>query len=391
MVFLANLVLILLATTLAGHYCARIGLPAVLGQLLVGVIIGPAILGWVTMTDFIHDMSELGVIILMFLAGLESDLDLLKRYLKPSVLVAALGILVPAASSTAVALAFGLSMMESIFIGVLFAATSVSISVAVMKELGVLSGKGGATILGAAVIDDVVAVILLSVMVSMIGGSSEGSASLGLTLLEQLLYFISIFFVVRYIAPFLARLGKRLLLPVGPTLLAMILCLGMAYIADLAGLSAVVGAFFAGIAIGQTSVRHEVNQSIEPIGYAVFIPVFFVSIGLNMRFDGISSQLWLIVIMSVVAVLSKLLGAGCGAKLANFSLGESAFVGAGMISRGEMALIIAQVGYQSQLIKTDTYSALVTVIIITTLVAPFLLKATAQYVPKDKEKRLGKN
>ena len=204
MVFLANLVLILLATTLAGHYCARIGLPAVLGQLLVGVIIGPAILGWVTMTDFIHDMSELGVIILMFLAGLESDLDLLKRYLKPSVLVAALGILVPAASSTAVALAFGLSMMESIFIGVLFAATSVSISVAVMKELGVLSGKGGATILGAAVIDDVVAVILLSVMVSMIGGSSEGSASLGLTLLEQLLYFISIFFVVRYIAPFLA-------------------------------------------------------------------------------------------------------------------------------------------------------------------------------------------
>lgn len=204
MEFLANLVLILLATTLAGHYCARIGLPAVLGQLLVGVIIGPAILGWVTMTDFIHDMSELGVIILMFLAGLESDLDLLKRYLKPSVLVAALGILVPAASSTAVAFAFGLSMMESIFIGVLFAATSVSISVAVMKELGVLSGKGGATILGAAVIDDVVAVILLSVMVSMIGGSSEGSASLGLTLLEQLLYFISIFFVVRYIAPFLA-------------------------------------------------------------------------------------------------------------------------------------------------------------------------------------------
>ncbi|MCS4488435.1 cation:proton antiporter [Streptococcus sciuri] len=383
MVFLAHLVLILLATTLAGHYCGRIGLPVVLGQLLVGVIIGPAVLGLVSGTNFIHDMSELGVIILMFLAGLESDLTLLRRYFIPSALVAIMGILVPALSSTAVALAFGLSTMESIFIGVLFAATSVSISVAVMKELGVLSGKGGSTILGAAVIDDVVAVILLSVLVSVIGHSKESIVSLGLTLVVQLSYFIGIFFVVRYVAPLLAHLGKQLFLPVGSTLLAMILCFGMAYIADLAGLSAVIGAFFAGIAIGQTSVRHEVNHSVESIGYAIFIPVFFVSIGLNMRFDGISSQIGLLVVMSIVAVLSKFLGAGYGAKLAKFSKGESSFVGAGMISRGEMALIVAQVGYQSKLIQSDTYSALVMVVIITTLVAPFILKVTAQHLPKE--------
>ena len=381
MTFLGNLVLILIATTLAGHLCARFGVPAVLGQLVVGIVIGPAMLGWVTNTAFIQDSAELGVIVLMFLAGLESDLGQLRRFLKPSVLVAALGILVPLVTTATVAWAFGLSAMESLFIGVLFAATSVSISVAVMKELNLLNGKGGATILGAAVVDDVVAVVLLSVLVSVMG---DGSAStpLALTLVEQVLYFAGIVVVVRFIAPTLAHLGKRLLLPVGPVLMAMILCLGMAYVADLVGLSAVVGAFFAGIAIGQTKVRHAVNIAIEPIGYALFIPVFFVSIGLSMRFNGLREQLLFIVVMSLVAVFSKMLGAAAGAKLAKFSWSEANFVGAGMISRGEMALIIAQVGYQAHLIATNTYSALVTVVIITTLVAPFLLKMAGQNLPE---------
>ncbi|WP_155287440.1 cation:proton antiporter [Lacticaseibacillus zhaodongensis] len=380
MAFLGSLVLILIATTLAGQLSTRVGIPAVLGQLLVGIVIGPAMLGWVTTTTFVHDTAEIGVIILMFLAGIESDVGLLKRYLKPSVLVAALGILLPVVMTAGVALAFGLSAMESIFIGVLFSATSVSISVAVMKELGVLSGKGGATILGAAVVDDVVAVVLLSIMVSVMGTQSAHAMPLALSFVLQILYFAGTFVVVRYVAPIMARLGKRLALPVGPTLMAMILCLGMAYVADLVGLSAVVGAFFAGIAIGQTSVRHEVNRSIEPIGYAVFIPVFFVSIGLNMRFSGFVAQLAFIVVMSLVAIISKMLGAGAGAKLAKFSNGEAAFVGAGMVSRGEMALIIAQVGYQAHLIATGTYSALITVIIITTIVAPFLLKVTAKHL-----------
>ncbi|MFD1484198.1 cation:proton antiporter [Lacticaseibacillus baoqingensis] len=377
MTFLGNLVLILLATTLVGHLSARIGIPAVLGQLVVGIVLGPALLNWLQPTAFIHDFAEIGVICLMFLAGIESDLGLLKKYLRPSVLVAVIGIMAPIALTGLVALAFGLPWQESLFVGIIFAATSVSISVAVMKELGRLDGKGGATILGAAVVDDVLAVVLLSLMVGTLGAETATSIPLVLRFGAQALYFVGTFLVVRFIAPSLAKLGAALLLPVGETLIALILCFGMAYVADLVGLSAAVGAFFAGIAIGQTTARHTVAAHLEPIGYAVFIPVFFVSIGLSLSLAGMGSQIGFIAVLTIAAIVSKLLGAGGGARLAGFSPSEAYFVGAGMVSRGEMALIIAQIGYQAHLLGRQDYSVMITVIIVTTLLAPFLLKHAA--------------
>lgn len=243
---IGELCLILIATTIAGHYSARIGLPAVVGQLLVGILVGPAIFDWIKGDEFTSLFSEIGVIILMFSAGMESDLNLLKKYLKPSILVALLGVILPVITIYGLSLAFHLHQTESIFIGVIFAATSVSISVAVLKELDVLHGKAGATILGAAVVDDVLAVVILSVMVSLIGtgASTGGSSNLLLSFTSQIIFFIAIYFVVKFIAPILARLGKHLFIPGGPTIVAVILCLGMALIADAIDLSSVVGAFF---------------------------------------------------------------------------------------------------------------------------------------------------
>lgn len=383
--FLGILVLILITTTIVGHYSSRIGVPAVIGQLLVGIILGPAILNWVKPTEFIHVFSEMGVIILMFIAGIESDMQLLKKYLKPSFLVAILGVIVPVVLTYGVGTMFHMNATESLFLSVIFAATSVSISVAVLKELDVLNGKAGATILGAAVVDDILAVIILSVMVSLLGGgkTSSGGPSLLITFAEQIIYFVAIYFVVKFVAPYMAKIGEKLFIPVGPTIMAMILCFGMAYIADLIGLSSVVGAFFAGIAISQTKVRDEVDRSIEPIGYAIFIPVFFVSIGLNMTLNGIEHDLWFIVVLTIVAIISKLFGAGLGARVSKFSMNESYMVGAGMVSRGEMALIIAQIGYQSKLISSDYYSAIIAAVILTTLIAPFLLKHAAKSAPQD--------
>ncbi|WP_125588095.1 cation:proton antiporter [Companilactobacillus jidongensis] len=383
--FLGILVLILITTTIVGHYSSRIGVPAVIGQLLVGIILGPAILNWVRPTEFIHVFSEMGVIILMFIAGIESDMKLLKKYLKPSFLVAILGVIVPVALTYGVGMMFHMNAIESLFLSVIFAATSVSISVAVLKELNVLNGKAGATILGAAVVDDILAVVILSVMVSLLGGgkTSSGGPSLLITFAEQIIYFVAIYFVVKFVAPYMAKIGEKLFIPVGPTIMAMILCFGMAYIADSIGLSSVVGAFFAGIAISQTQVREEVDRSIEPIGYAIFIPVFFVSIGLNMTLNGIEHDLWFIVVLTIVAIISKLLGAGLGARISKFNMNESYMVGAGMVSRGEMALIIAQIGYQSKLISSDYYSAIIAAVILTTLIAPFLLKHAAKTSPQD--------
>jgi len=238
------------------------------------------------------------------------------------------------------------------------------------------------------VVDDILAVIILSVMVSLLGEGKESSSgtSLVMTFAMQLLFFIAIYFVVKFLAPYMAKIGEKLFVPVGPTIMALILCFGMAYLADLIGLSSVVGAFFAGIAISQTKVLEEVDHSIEPIGYAIFIPVFFVSIGLNMTLNGIQHDLWFIIILTIIAILSKLVGAGLGARLSKFTFAESYMVGAGMVSRGEMALIIAQIGYQSKLISSDYYSAIISAIILTTLLAPFLLKHAAKLspqIPKD--------
>lgn len=388
MELLRDLTLILLATTVVGHYCTRIGIPAVIGQLLVGVIVGPAMLGWLSLTHLLESFAEIGVIILMFIAGLESDLQLLKRYLKPSVLVALLGVLIPVAGVYLVGMAYQLNTVESLFISVIFAATSVSISVEVLKEMNALNSREGTTILGAAVVDDVLAVIILSVLISTTGtavGTTAASSNLLLTTLEQLVYFAAIYFVVRWLAPYMVQIGQRLMIPMGSTLMAIILCFGMAYVAELVGLSDVVGAFFAGIAISQTSAKETVDHHIEPVGYALFIPVFFVSIGLNMSFNGLGKQLGFIAVLTVVAVLSKQLGAGAGAKLAGFTGASSLAVGAGMVSRGEMALIIAQIGYQAKLMSASRYSAIVAAIILATLLAPFLLRWTMDRVRKTAE------
>lgn len=388
MELLRDLTLILLATTVVGHYCTRIGIPAVIGQLLVGVIVGPAMLGWLSLTHLLESFAEIGVIILMFIAGLESDLQLLKRYLKPSVLVALLGVLIPVAGVYLVGMVYQLNTVESLFISVIFAATSVSISVEVLKEMNALNSREGTTILGAAVVDDVLAVIILSVLISTTGtavGTTAASSNLLLTTLEQLVYFAAIYFVVRWLAPYMVQIGQRLMIPMGSTLMAIILCFGMAYVAELVGLSDVVGAFFAGIAISQTSAKETVDHHIEPVGYALFIPVFFVSIGLNMSFTGLGKQLGFIAVLTVVAVLSKQLGAGAGAKLAGFTGASSLAVGAGMVSRGEMALIIAQIGYQAKLMSASRYSAIVAAIILATLLAPFLLRWTMDRVRKTAE------
>ena len=390
MELLRDLTLILLATTIVGHYSTRIGIPAVIGQLLVGVVMGPAMLGWLKLSSSLDSFAQIGVIILMFIAGLESDLQLLKRYLKPSVLVALLGVVIPVGGSYLVARAYNLPLTESLFIGVIFAATSVSISVEVLKEMNALSSREGTTILGAAVVDDVLAVIILSVLVSTTGtavGGHAASSNLLVTTLLQVVYFAAIYFVVRWLAPYMAKIGQRLLIPMGETLMAIILCFGMAYVTELVGLSDVVGAFFAGIAISQTSARSTVDRHIEPVGYAVFIPVFFVSIGLNMDFTGVGKQLSFIVVLTVVAILTKLIGAGGGAKLAGFSWASSTAVGAGMVSRGEMALIIAQIGFAAKLMSPTRYSGIVTAIVLATLVAPFLLRVAMNRVTKGQRDR----
>lgn len=380
MEFLGTLCLVLITTSLAGHFSRRIGIPAVIGQLLVGILIGPAVLGWVHNNAFMHTFSEIGVIILMFIAGLESDLGMLKKYFKPALAVAFSGVVFPVVLIYFFGKLFHFSFEQAIFLGVTFSATSVSISVEVLKELKRLKSKEGTTILGAAVIDDIISVIILSVLVSMFSNVAKAqgghhSSNLWMNFLLDALYFVVIFFLFEWIAPKMMRLGEHLKVASSVTLMSIVLCLGMAWLAEQVGLSDVVGAFFAGVAIAQTPYKQEVDSNIEPIGYAVFIPMFFVSIGLNMTFKGFFDDLIFIVSLTILALITKWLGCGLGAKVLGMNYDSMNIIGSGMVSRGEMALIIAQIGYEAHLLSSEYYSGVIFVIILTTFAAPFMLKA----------------
>ena len=380
MEFLGTLCLVLITTSLTGHFSRRIGIPAVIGQLLVGILIGPAVLGWVHNNAFMHTFSEIGVIILMFIAGLESDLGMLKKYFKPALAVAFSGVVFPVVLIYFFGKLFHFSFEQAIFLGVTFSATSVSISVEVLKELKRLKSKEGTTILGAAVIDDIISVIILSVLVSMFSNVAKAqgghhSSNLWMSFLLDALYFVMIFFLFEWIAPKMMRLGEHLKVASSVTLMSIVLCLGMAWLAEQVGLSDVVGAFFAGVAIAQTPYKQEVDSNIEPIGYAVFIPMFFVSIGLNMTFKGFFDDLIFIVSLTILALITKWLGCGLGAKVLGMNYDSMNIIGSGMVSRGEMALIIAQIGYEAHLLSSEYYSGVIFVIILTTLAAPFMLKA----------------
>ncbi|WP_461240683.1 cation:proton antiporter [Paucilactobacillus sp. N302-9] len=392
MTFIAILAGLLLATQMVAHLCHRIGIPGVIGEIMVGILVGPAILNWIHLTQMMNEFQNIGVILLMFIGGLESDLGLLRKYLKPAIIVAIIGVIFPVVIMGATSYLFHFTMMESLFIGVIFSATSVSISVAVLKEFHFLNTKEGATILGAAVADDIIGVILLSIMISVMrnAGISTGtttSTNLLLIFIEQILFFGGVYAFVKWLAPYLMKLSQKLLTVAAPTVMSMVICMSMAAAADFVGLSGAVGAFFAGIAIAHTNQREIVDQSVEPLGYAIFIPLFFVSVGLNMTFAHLGQSLLFVTVMTILACVTKLIGCGLGAAINGFSLNSDYIVGAGMISRGEMALITAQIGFNAHLLSGTYYSDIILVIILATMIAPFLLKHSIKHYQTQRATR----
>lgn len=369
--FILQIVIILLATKIAGHISVRLGQPSVLGKIMIGIIIGPALLGWIQETEILKIFSGIGVLLLMFLAGLETNLEDLNRNKKAAFLVAAGGIIAPIVLGYVGSIYYGLSTAEAIFIGLLLSATSVSISVQTLRELGWLNSKEGSTLLGAAVLDDIIVVVLLAVAMSFFTGSN---VSISLLIIKKIVFFVIIILVSKWIVPKFLRIFLKF--KVTETLLsgALIICFGFAYFAENLGIAGIIGSFFAGIAIAQTQFKKEIESKIEPIAYGIFVPTFFVSIGLAVSFKGISDQLGFIVLFSLIAILSKFIGSGLGARISNFSTHSSMGIGAGMISRGEVALIIAAMGLESKLLPSEYYTPMIIVVIVTTLVTPPLLK-----------------
>ncbi|MES5947278.1 monovalent cation:proton antiporter-2 (CPA2) family protein [Bacillus cereus group sp. MG6] len=377
--FFFQIALILLSTKLAGDLSVRLGQPSVLGKLIVGIVIGPAVFGWIENSELLTQLSNVGVILLMFMAGLETDLEELNANRNSSLAVALGGIILPFVGGYISGLVMGMEQGNAVFLGLLLCATSVSISVQTLRDLGKMKTRESTTMLGAAVFDDILVVILLAFAMSFLG---TDDVNLTMVILKKVVFFASIILIGWKGVPAIMRWLSPLRVSESIVSAALIICFSFAYFGELLGIAGIIGAFAAGIAISQTNYKHEVEKKVEPIAYAMFVPVFFVSIGMNITFDGIGNQIWFILALTVIAVFTKLIGCGFGARMTGFDAKSSAIIGAGMVSRGEVALIIAGTGLSSGLLAQDYFTAIVIVVILTTMITPPMLKYT--FGAKDK-------
>lgn len=379
--YLLDLALILLSTKLLGMLTKRIQMPQVVGSLLAGLIMGPAVLNILQETEFLTQLSELGVIVLMFSAGMGTDIQELKRSGKAGMLVALLGVLVPLAMGTGLAWASGKAglitttgFLEDVFIGTILTATSVGITVETLRELGRLDTKVGNTILAAALIDDILGLIALTLVSSVAGGGESVLLVLGK---------IALFFVFAAVVGYganrlfcwmmgLWKERNRRRYPV----LAFVLCLLMAYCAEeFFGVADITGAYVAGLVISCTPKAVFVQSRYEPLSYLLLTPVFFASVGINVQMTGMSQEILIFsILLLIVSVISKVVGCGIGAKACGFTNRESIQVGTGMVCRGEVALIVANRGLAMGVLTPAMMTPVIITVIGGTILTPILLK-----------------
>lgn len=378
---LIEIALILIFTKLGGLVSRKFKMPEVLGALVAGVILGPAVLRLVEYTENIKLLSELGVILLMFLAGLETNVDELKKAGKTSFVIAMMGVIIPLILGTAAAYLFFTNFWENLFVGVILTATSVSISVETLTELGKLNTKAGVNILGAAVIDDVLGLILISIVLAVsqtLGSGASGSAaaiSLILTFTKIIAFCLLSVIMIAIVPKYINKIKtdtkhKRDLLTYS---IAMALIL--AFISEILGIAAITGAYICGLTLSQFVHRDYIEKNVKAISSGFLSLIFFASVGIAADIKGLSPEVILItLVMFAIAVIGKLFGCGGAARLFKMSKRESLQIGVGMISRGEVAIITANIGMQNHIISEEIYIPTLIVVILTTVITPALLK-----------------
>jgi Kef-type K+ transport system membrane component KefB len=377
---------IIIATAKAGGYLSlRLGQPSVLGELLVGILLGPTLIDLLNrpyftdphLSEVVHELAEIGVLLLMFLAGLELHLEDLAKSSRVAALAGTLGVIFPLFMGAGLGIAFQQPVQSSIFVGLILAATSVSISAQTLMELNRLRTRVGVSLLGAAVLDDILVVLSLSIFTAVaVAGSQVGWVDV-LLIGVRMLLFLAIG----------ALLGLWLLprwsykvddLPVSQGLIAftMVVIFLYGWSAETFGkMAAITGAFLAGLMLTRSPIKERIQSGISTLAFGFFVPIFFVDIGLSTDLKTLSGRgLWLLLALLAVAVVGKLFGAGLGGLLGGLSRRESLQLGVGMISRGEVGLIVAAVGLNEGLIHEDVFAAVVGVVILTTLITPPLLR-----------------
>lgn len=374
-----DLALIILFSKLFGILARKCKAPQVAGEIIAGLVIGPCVLGFVQQTEFLSGMAEVGVILLMFSAGLETDLKELLKTGPIALAIACAGVFVPLIGGTLLYMAFYGSgnigsdhFYKALFIGCVLTATSVSITVQVLRELGKLKGKVGTTIVSAAIIDDVIGIIVLTVIIGFKNPSVD-SARVGV---NTLLFFALSFVLGFVIYKIFKKIDKKHPHSRRITILGLAFCLGMAYVAEkYFGIADITGAYVAGIILCSLKDSEYIAEKMDINSYVFFGPVFFASIGLKTDISNFSMDiLWFSIGFVLVGLLCKIIGCGLIAKIFRFGWNDSLKIGVGMMTRGEVALIVAQKGLAVGLLAPEYFTSIILLIIVSSIATPLILK-----------------
>jgi Kef-type K+ transport system membrane component KefB len=401
---LAALALVIAAAKIGGWASARLGQPVVLGSLISGLFLGPSVVNVfgvpyfqsAHVTQALSELGELGVIFLMFTAGLEIQFSDLVQTRRAALLAGALGVIVPLGLGAAVTLPFGYDLGRGLFIGIVMAATSVSISAQTLMELGRLRSREGLTLLGAAVVDDVLAIAALSIFVAVALEPTADPLPVVWILVRMVLFLVGAFLLGSWLLPRAVRWLEDHDPPISEpvTSLVIVVVLLFAWASEFfGGVAVITGAFIAGVALATSPSKERIERGIHAIAYAFFVPIFLIGIGLKADARALSpNDLGLAGAIVGVAIVSKPIGAGLGARLGGMSWPAALRVGIGMISRGEVGLIVASIGVNAGLIGAQAFTAVVLMVLVTTLVTPPLLrlvfgKAEVTHARNDRARR----
>lgn len=373
---------LLLLAKLSGYVSIRLNQPSVLGELIVGILLGPSVLNFLhlpffdeeIMMHFVVELGEIGVLLLMFIAGLELHLDELSGNLKVSALAGTMGVLLPFGLAWGGGLLLGMTSEAAAFLGLVLGATSVSISAQTLMELKMLKSRVGLSLLGAAVFDDVLVILFLAIFFAVISGATN---TVGILLIfgRMLLFFALAAALGIWLLPRLVRVVRDLPISQNVLSLAVVTLFFYGLAAELIGhVAAITGAFLAGLMFARTPEKEILEPRISALAYGFFVPIFFVSIGLKTSLSLRGGAWGLILGILVIAIVGKWSGVLLGARAGRLSWRESIQLGAGMISRGEVGLIVANTGLNSNLLNAEELSAIVAMVIVTTLITPPILR-----------------
>lgn len=374
-----DLAIIIIFAKIFGILARRLKAPQVVGEIIAGLIIGPSILGLVQQTDFLVQMAEIGVVLLMFSAGLETDLKELLKTGPIALLIACCGVFVPLVGGTLLYMGFygaapwgSENFYKAVFIGVIMTATSVSITVESLREMGKLKGKVGTTILSAAIIDDVIGIIVLTFVI----GFKNPQSNPGKVVISTILFFIFAFIVGTLFYKLFAYIDNKYPHTRRIPIMSLALCFFFAYAAEkFFGIADITGAYVAGIVLCSVRDSKYIEEKMEVNSYILFGPVFFASIGLKTNIDNIDASILLFSLGFVlVALVTKIIGCGLMAKICKFNGMDSLKIGVGMMTRGEVALIVAQKGLSVGLLTSVYFTAVILLIIVSSISTPILLK-----------------